>query len=80
MAAAIREASSLARENQLDGAFVLATPLLGAGHGGLGPVASAASMMDGIRAAELAPLAALRFVVLDDQAARVVRHVLNAPR
>jgi O-acetyl-ADP-ribose deacetylase (regulator of RNase III) len=75
--AALEEVATLARLNDLSGRFRLATPLLGAGHGGLGVVVSADIMMGALRAWALAhhdasPLAEIRFVVLDDLTARTV--------
>ena len=49
MTAAIREATELAETEGLVGELVLATPLLGAGHGGLGSVRSLEAMMDAVR-------------------------------
>lgn len=76
--AALDEAATLATENDLVGRFRIATPLLGAGHGGLGVVVSADIMMGALRAWTIAhedsPVAEVRFVVLDDVAARTVMH------
>ena len=47
--AAIEEARFLAREHDLIGRLVLGTPLIGAGHGGLGEVVSLDSMMAALR-------------------------------
>lgn len=72
-------ATSLAIENELAGRLVLATPLLGAGAGGLGPVASLDAMMgaayEWLRASspeERNALAKLVFVVLGPEDARLV--------
>lgn len=47
--AALREASLLAAEHNLEGEFVLGTPLLGAGHGGLGAIRALEAMMGALR-------------------------------
>jgi O-acetyl-ADP-ribose deacetylase (regulator of RNase III) len=78
---ALDEAADLASRHGLAGALRVALPLLGAGHGGLGAVASAELMVEAIRgwldAQEgPAPLAELRFVVLDEPTARIVQHAL----
>ena len=72
-------AASLATGNDLAGQFVVATPLLGAGAGGLGPVASLDAMMAGVheylRASSPSAREALLklvFVVLRPEDARVV--------
>lgn len=72
-------ATSLAIENALAGQFVLATPLLGAGAGGLGPIASLDAMMGSVHeylrgssAEERDALAKLVFVVLRPEDARLV--------
>lgn len=72
-------AASLAMENGLSGRFVLATPLLGAGAGGLGPVASLDAMMGAVREFLRASLPEERdavdrlvFVVLRPEDARLV--------
>ncbi len=44
--------------------FVVGFPLLGAGHGGLGPVASASAMMEAIASADTTALEEIRFAVL----------------
>ena len=49
MSAALVEATRLAHEVDEVRRLVVATPLLGAGHGGLGPIASLESMMRAIR-------------------------------
>lgn len=74
-------AGTLALENQLAGELVVATPLLGAGAGGLGPVASLDAMMSSVhehlRAAspeERGTVAKLVFVVLRPEDARVVEN------
>jgi O-acetyl-ADP-ribose deacetylase (regulator of RNase III) len=74
--AALREAARLAHEHGLEGQFVLAVALLGAGHGGLGEVASADAMMGALRDARdvHSVLAEVRFVVLSDTLERLVRH------
>lgn len=71
--AALRESVRLANEHDLIGRFVLAIPLLGAGHGGLGEVQSIASMMNAAsECADLHTLANVRFVVLHPEHARLV--------
>lgn len=76
---ALEEAVSLASENGLAGQFVLAAPLLGAGAGGLGAVASLDAMMASIRehlsgsaTDHRSVLAKLVFVVLQASDARLV--------
>lgn len=74
----LEEAATLATENELAGKLVVATPLLGAGAGGLGVVASLDAMMgavrDHLRASPDAreAIAELVFVVLNPEDARVV--------
>ncbi|GAB5545384.1 MAG: hypothetical protein SangKO_051440 [Sandaracinaceae bacterium] len=72
-AAALEEAGALAEAQGLVGRFVLGFPLLGAGHGGLGEVASAAAMM---RAFVDAPVGVgeVRVAVLEERLARLVEH------
>jgi O-acetyl-ADP-ribose deacetylase (regulator of RNase III) len=72
--AALREADALAREHDLEGRLVLATPLLGAGAGGVGEVGSADAMLRATRAAleQGLVLAELRFTVLTPELARLV--------
>jgi O-acetyl-ADP-ribose deacetylase (regulator of RNase III) len=77
--AALGAAASLATENDLAGHFILATPLLGAGAGGLGPVVSLDAMMGGVheylRASspeQRKVLAKLVFVVLRSDDVRLV--------
>ncbi len=72
-------AASLAKENDLARQFNLATPLLGAGAGGLGPVSSVNAMIGAVHehlrassADERETLAKLVFVVLRPEDARVV--------
>ncbi len=72
-------AASLAMENDLRGQFILATPLLGAGAGGLGPVVSVDAMMravlEHLRASspeQRDALAMLVFVVLRPEDTRIV--------
>lgn len=72
-------AAALAAENDLGGRFVLATPLLGAGAGGLGPIVSLDAMMGSVRKflraaspVERDAVAELVFVVLDANVARLV--------
>ena len=72
-------AASLATENDLMGQFILATPLLGAVAGGLGPVASVDAMMGAVHEHLRASppeqrdgLAKLVFVVLRPEDARIV--------
>ena len=79
MSAALSEARSLAAENDLTGRFVLAAPLLGAGHGGLGAVTSLDAMLSGAQQhlKQLSPeawstLAKLVVVVLEPSDARLV--------
>ena len=48
MRAFLDAASMLATDNDLAGQFILATPLLGAGAGGLGAVASLDAMMGAV--------------------------------
>ena len=62
---------------QVESHFVLALPLLGAGHGGLGPVASAGAMMGAVRAfLETKPSArmVLRFAVLEASHEGLIRN------
>ncbi|HUM11925.1 MAG TPA: macro domain-containing protein [Myxococcaceae bacterium] len=77
--AVLREATELASEENLEGQFVLATPLLGAGHGGLGPVTALEAMIRGLaeHLAEVAPhrrevLRSVVFAVLTAEEARLV--------
>jgi hypothetical protein len=77
--AALREATALAAEEKLDRRFVLATPLLGAGHGGLGPISSLDAMMralgEHLRAApadDRERLGAVAFAVLTAEEERLV--------
>ena len=77
--AALTEAVVLAREHGLSGQFILATPLLGAGHGGLGGIASLDVMMGALAAhlhdspaEEREVLARVVFCVLSPQEARLV--------
>ena len=77
--AALSEAMTLARVHALSGQFILATPLLGAGHGGLGSIVSLDLMMgalaDHLRegpASEHDLLARVLFCVLTPQEARLV--------
>ena len=74
--AALDEAVRLADENGLVGEMNVAFPLLGAGHGGLGEVASAAAMMEAIAAADDArrALREIRFAVLQERLARLVEN------
>lgn len=69
--AALEEAAHLARAHALP--MVVAFPLLGAGHGGLGEVASAAAMME-VFATAPAALAEVRVAVLEERHARLVAH------
>ncbi len=77
--AALREAAWLARDNREDiPGFVLGFPLLGAGHGGLGEVASAAAMMHAISTSEPAQeLASIRIAVLEPRLEHVVRYAAD---
>lgn len=71
---ALQEALELSKE--VESHFVLALPLLGAGHGGLGSVASAGAMMRAIRAfIELHPEEhmVLRFAVLESSQEMLIR-------
>lgn len=72
--AAISEAEHLAREHGLAGKFVLAVPLLGAGHGGLGEVASADAMMSAVAQAALegTPVGEVRFAVMQERLCKLV--------
>jgi O-acetyl-ADP-ribose deacetylase (regulator of RNase III) len=71
--AALREAARLANEHDLIGSLVLAMPLLGAGHGGLGEIQSAAAMMKAISVFdELRKLGNVRFAVLEPELAPLV--------
>lgn len=45
----LKAARALAKQQNLEGEFIVATPLLGAGAGGLGPSASADVMLEAIR-------------------------------
>lgn len=65
--AALDAAADLAKDNAHDiPGFVLGVPLLGAGHGGLGPVLSVAVMMEAIAGSRSAQeLACVRIAVLD---------------
>ena len=77
--AALAESMTLAQHHALDGQFVLATPLLGAGHGGLGTIASVDVMMGALAehlrdspAEERGVLARVLFCVPAPQDARLV--------
>lgn len=77
--AALAEATALARTHGLSGHFVLATPLLGAGHGGLGLIVALDVLMGalGEHLREAPPgerevLARVVFTVLSPQDARLV--------
>ena len=70
----------MAREHQLAGQFVLATPLIAAGHGGLGAVASIDAMIQAVRGTmqngdeeERQTIARVVFAVLKEEEARLVR-------
>lgn len=76
---ALEESVALAREHGLSGRFVLATPLLGAGHGGLGPIVALDVLMGALRdflhecpAEEREVLARVVFAVLTPEEARLV--------
>ncbi|WP_375769156.1 macro domain-containing protein [Archangium gephyra] len=76
---ALEESLALAREHGLGGQFVLATPLLGAGHGGLGPIVTLDVLMGALRdflhespAEERETLARVVFAVLTPEQARLV--------
>ncbi len=82
--AALAESVALAREHGLSGQFVLATPLLGAGHGGLGDIVSLDMMMEALAehlrerpAEERDLLARVVFTVLTPQVARLVPLAAN---
>lgn len=77
--AALNEAVLLAQQHELVGQMVVGVPLLGAGHGGLGAVASAAAMMEAISANEQARevLASVRFAVLEEPLARLVENAAS---
>lgn len=75
----LEAAASLARDHGLAGQLVVATPLLGAGAGGLGPVVSVDAMMGAVHQhlrvsppGERDALARLIFVVREPENARVV--------
>ena len=75
----LREATRLASEENLEGQFVLATPLLGAGHGGLGSTTALDAMMRGLaeHLAQAAPhrrgvLHSVVFAVLTAEEERLV--------
>jgi O-acetyl-ADP-ribose deacetylase (regulator of RNase III) len=77
--AALTESVALARAHALSGQFVLATPLLGAGHGGLGPIVALDTMMGALAehlrespSEEREVLARIVFTVLSPQDARLV--------
>ena len=77
--AALDAATALAAKEELEGQFVLVTPLLGAGHGGLGPVAALDAMMKalaehlrGAHAEDRERLQAVVFAVLTAEEARLV--------
>lgn len=79
MRAALDAAEALGKRYDLGGRFVLATPLLGAGAGGLGPMASLDAMLKAVseyRAASSSEnetgLAKLVFVVLKAEDAQIV--------
>ena len=69
------EARRLAEDDDLVGELILGTPLLGAGHGGVGVVASLDAMMGALRAdvERGCLLAEVRFVVLETHHAQLVR-------
>jgi O-acetyl-ADP-ribose deacetylase (regulator of RNase III) len=76
--AALEEAARLAREAALVGTFVLGTPLLGAGHGGLGVVVSLDAMMGAVNdwlhdcPEDRETISRIVFAVLADNDARLV--------
>ncbi|MCY1083267.1 macro domain-containing protein [Archangium lansingense] len=76
---ALEESVALAREHGLSGQFVLATPLLGAGHGGLGSIVALDVLMGTLRdylhecpTEEREVLARVVFAVLTPEEARLV--------
>ncbi len=76
---ALGEAVALAQRHALSGQFILATPLLGAGHGGLGPIVALDVMMGALAghlrdspAEDRDALARVLFCVLTPQDARLV--------
>jgi O-acetyl-ADP-ribose deacetylase (regulator of RNase III) len=76
---ALTESVSLARTHGLSGQFVLAAPLLGAGHGGLGPIVALDVLMGTLEQhlhesppEEREVLARIVFTVLSPQDARLV--------
>ena len=76
--AALDAAESVASQEGLQGSFVLATPLLGAGHGGLGPVIVAEVMIGTVRRfiAEIGQgrsIAELVFAVMTENDRRLIR-------
>ena len=82
--AALSESVALARAEGLSGQFILATPLLGAGHGGLGSIVSLDMMMGALEdhlregsATDREVLARVLFCVLTPQEARLVPLAAN---
>jgi len=76
--AALDAAESVASQEGLQGSFVLATPLLGAGHVGLGPVITAEVMIGTVRRfmAEIGQgrsIAELVFAVMTENDRRLIR-------
>lgn len=70
---ALDRAAELAKTHDIKGRFVLGVPLLGAGHGGLGEVASAGAMMEAIQSTPAAAsLGCVRFAVLEERLERLV--------
>jgi O-acetyl-ADP-ribose deacetylase (regulator of RNase III) len=83
--AAVAAAVELAGSENLPGQFVLATPLLGAGHGGLGAIASLDAMMSGLKDAlaslepsQRAALARIVICVLSPNEARLVTQAADS--
>lgn len=66
--------SALAESTRLAGGdpLIVGFPLLGAGHGGLGEVASAAAMMEAIASADVAALEEIRVAVLTPELVSLV--------
>ena len=76
--AALDAAESVASQEGLQGSFVLATPLLGAGHGGLGPVIAAEVMIGTVRrfmaeTGQGSSIAELVFAAMSENDRRLIR-------
>ncbi len=80
VSAVLEEAVVLSESHHLQGRFVLAMPLLGAGHGGLGEVAAVAAMLSGFRGVpKLAEsLAAVVWVAMTERGVRCVENAARA--